>query len=68
MSCIGLIRLVVCVLFTCVDRFVLKNLSCSRKRFCGDNFYRGLLSTVLTCNEGVATYSTHHLFDKKHAC
>ena len=35
-SCIGLIRLVVCVLFTCVDRLVMKNLSESS---CGDYLF-----------------------------
>ena len=38
-SCIGLIRLVVCVLFTYVDRLVMKYLSASSS--CGDYFTQG---------------------------
>ena len=45
-SCIGLIRLVVCVLFTCVDRLVMKNLSESS---CGDYLFiciKGLCNNI----------------------
>ena len=46
MSCIGLIRLVVCVLFTYVDRLVMKYLSASS---CGDYLFiciKGLSNNI----------------------
>ena len=48
MSCIGLIRLVVCVLYACVDRFVPKYLSESS---CGDYLFiciKGLNNNFFT--------------------